>query len=74
MPSTSSLRGGETGDMLVRQSRDTPGRAERRRIGDSLLEVLLRITQLQNVTLARSGIQLEMLDQFSDQTLHRPVD
>lgn len=62
----------ETGDRFVRQSRDAL--VERRRIGDSLLEVLLRITQLQKVTLAGGGSELEQLEQFSDQTLHRSVD
>lgn len=60
--------------MFVRQSRDALVTVERRRIGDSLLEVLLRITQLQNVTLAGAESGLEQLEQFSDQTLHRSVD
>lgn len=60
--------------MFVRQSRDALVTVERCRVGDSLLEVLLRITQLQNVTLAGAGSGLEQLEQFSDQTLHRSVD
>lgn len=64
----------ETSHRFVRHSRDALATVERRGTGDSLLEVLLRITQLQNVTLAGVGSRLEQLEQFSDQTLHRSVD
>lgn len=60
--------------MFVRQSSDAPVTVGRRRVGDSLLEVLLRITQLQNVALAGVGSGLQQPEQFSDQTLHRSVD